>query len=106
MCIRDRSYLDADEIYYRYYMQHVEGPLTQKSIDWLTKQNEEFEPIYKLQSAMSAGRVSAQEGQAAMSAYASLMQKMNVFQRVVSMAQRLGETPRSQICLLYTSRCV
>ena len=95
--VTTESYLDADEIYYRYYMQHVEGPLTQKSIDWLTKQNEEFEPIYKLQSAMSAGRVSAQEGQAAMSAYASLMQKMNVFQRVVSMAQRLGETPRSQM---------
>ena len=95
--VTTESYLDADEIYYRYYMQHVEGPLTQESIDWLTQQSKEFEPIYKLQSAMSAGRISAQEGQAAMSAFASLQQKMSVFQRVVSMVQRLGETPRSQM---------
>lgn len=95
--VTTESYLDVDEIYYRYYMQHVEGPLTRKSIDWLTEQNEEFEPIYKLQSAMNAGRISTQEGQAALSAYAALQQKMGVFQRVVSMAQNLNEKPRSQM---------
>lgn len=95
--VTTESYLDADEIYYQYYMKHVEGPLTQESVDWLTEQNEEFTPIYQLQAAIRSGKVSAQEGQAAMSAYAALQQKMGVFQRIVSMAQRLDEKPRSQM---------
>ena len=51
------SYIDADEIYYRYYMQNVQGPLTQESVDWLAEQNEEFEPIYHLNAALAAWEI-------------------------------------------------
>ena len=42
--VTTESYIDADEIYYQYYMKHVEGPLTHESVDWLSQQQEEFSP--------------------------------------------------------------
>ena len=91
------SYIDADEIYYRYYMQNVQGPLTQESVDWLAEQNEEFEPIYHLNAALAAGEIAPSEYQMLLSGYAGLQQKMGVFQRAVARAQALGEKPRMQM---------
>ena len=91
------SYIDADEIYYRYYMQNVQGPLTQESVDWLAGQNEEFEPIYHLNAALAAGEIAPSEYQMLLSGYAGLQQKMGVFQRAVARAQVLGEKPRMQM---------
>ena len=85
------SYIDADEIYYQYYMKHVEGPLTHESVDWLSQQQEEFRPIYQLNAALMSKKVTSQEYQAMMQGYSSLQQKMNVFQRVIYKAQMLKE---------------
>lgn len=92
-----QSYIDADEIYYRYYMQNVQGPLTQESADWLAGQSEEFEPIYRLNAALAAGEIAPSEYQMFISGYAGLQQKLGVFQRVVARAQTLGERPRMQM---------
>ena len=54
--VTTESYIDADEIYYQYYMKHVEGPLTQESVDWLSQQQEEFRPIYQLNAALMSKR--------------------------------------------------
>lgn len=91
------SYLDADEIYYQYYMKHIEGPLTQQSIDWLYEQNEEFRPIYQLQAALAAGQIDGQEYGSMMQGYASLQQKMNVFTRVWYKAKAVQQTPGAQL---------
>ena len=95
--VTTESYIDADEIYYRYYMRGVEGAPTQEKLDWLQEQNEEFRPIYQLNAALGAGKITAQEYQAMMSAYGSLQQKMSVFQRVVGQWKALGGKPRMQM---------
>ncbi len=95
--VTTESYIDADEIYYQYYMKHVEGPLTQESIDWLTEQNEEFRPIYQLQAALSAGQISAEEYGMMMQGYYSLQQKLNVFRRVIWKAKTVQKTPGAQL---------
>lgn len=91
------NYIDADEIYYQYYMKHVAGPMDQEKVDWLNEANEEFRPIYRLNAAMASKRITAQEYQAMAQGYAGLQQKMNAFQRVVAKAQGLGEKPRMQM---------
>lgn len=95
--VTTESYVDADEIYYQYYMKHVEGPLTRESIEWLNEQNEEFRPIYQLQAALRAGTITPEAFQAMMQGYASLQQKMNVFLRVVAQAKAVQKTPGAQL---------
>ena len=95
--VTTESYIDADEIYYQYYMKHVEGPLTQESVDWLSQQQEEFRPIYQLNAALMSKKITSQEYQAMMQGYSSLQQKMNVFQRVIYKAQMLKEKPRMEM---------
>ena len=95
--VTTESYIDADEIYYQYYMKHVEGPLTQESVDWLSQQQEEFRPIYQLNAALMSKKITSQEYQSMMQGYSSLQQKMNVFQRVIYKAQMLKEKPRMEM---------
>lgn len=94
--VTTESYIDADEIYYRYYMKNIEGAVTQEKIDWLMTEREEFMPIYKLQSALAANRISSQEYQSMMMGYSSLQQKMGVFERVMAKFEYFKEHPRSQ----------
>ena len=76
------SYIDAEEIYYRYYMTHLSGPYTQEKYAWLLQENEQFEPIRRLESALRRGEISSEAYQAQMGAYYGLQEKRNVFQRV------------------------
>lgn len=91
------NYIDADEIYYQYYMKHVEGPLTQEKADWLNDANEEFRPIYALNKAVNEKSITVQKYQTVMQGYASLQQKMNLFQRVAARARNIGAKPRMQM---------
>ena len=95
--VTTESYIDADEIYYQYYMKHIEGPLTQQSIEWLREQNEEFTPIYQLQAAMASGQITPQEFGFMMQGYGSLQQKMNIFLRVWYKAKAVQQTPGAQL---------
>ena len=52
------SYIDADEIYYAYYMKHISGPWTAESRDWLTAQGEEFAPMLAVQRRVARGELS------------------------------------------------
>ena len=91
------SYIDADEIYYQYYMKHIEGPLTQQSVEWLREQNEEFKPIYQVQAAMASGQITPEEYGNMMQGYINLQQKMNVFLRVWYKAKAVQKTPGAQL---------
>jgi len=95
--VTTESYIDADEIYYQYYMKHIEGPLTHKKIAWMNEQNKEFEPIYRIQSALSRGEISGEEYSSLMMGYGSLQQKMNVFLRVVYKVKTVQKTPGAQL---------
>lgn len=91
------SYIDADEIYYRYYMKGVEGVPTREKQDWLMEKNEEFRPIYQLDAALSAGEITSEQYQVMMMPYSNLLQKMGVFRQVLSRWEALGDKPRMQM---------
>lgn len=74
------SYLDADEIYYAYYMRQIAGPYTAASRDFLVKAREEFIPLLTAQRAVAEGKLPPE----ALAAYTALQQKYNVYQRVLS----------------------
>ena len=92
------SYIDADEIYYRYYMRHMEGPVTQEKIDWLKAQRTEFAPIYKLQAEMRANKITPETYQSLLMGYGGLQQKMAVFERVLAKFDyfKMDTHPRAQ----------
>ena len=74
------SYIDADEIYYAYYMKHISGPFTQEKYDWLTKQGEEFTPMLEAQRRVAEGTWSSD----ALMAYSALQQKYAVYNHVIN----------------------
>lgn len=74
------SYIGADEIYYAYYMNHISGPFTQESYDWLEEQGEEFEPMLEAQRQVAAGALSID----AQLAFSTLQQKYSVYTQVIN----------------------
>ena len=77
--ITSESYLDADEIYYAYYMKHISGPWRTESYNWLTEQGKEFDPMLEVQRRVIGGKLSSD----ALLAYSSLQQKYTVYQQIV-----------------------
>ena len=77
--VTSESYLDADEIYYAYYMRHISGPWRAESYNWLTEQGKEFAPMLEVQRRVIGGELSSD----AMLAYNSLQQKYTVYQQIV-----------------------
>lgn len=93
-----QSFIDADEIYYQYYMTHISGPYDQEAYQWLQEQNEEFEPIRRLERALQAGEITSEEYQMQMGAYYGLNQKKQVFDRIVyGNLPYLQENPGAQL---------
>lgn len=66
------SYIDADEIYYAYYMKHISGPWSEESRDWLKEQRNEFAPMLEAQKRVNRGELSSE----ALLAYNSLQQNI------------------------------
>ena len=77
--VTSESYLDADEIYYAYYMRHISGPWRAESYNWLTEQGKEFAPMLEVQRRVIGGELSSD----ALLAYNSLQQKYTVYQQIV-----------------------
>ena len=77
--ITSESYLDADEIYYAYYMKHISGPWRTESYNWLIEQGKEFAPMLEVQRRVIGGELSSD----ALLAYNSLQQKYTVYQQIV-----------------------
>ena len=76
--VTSESYLDADEIYYAYYMRHISGPWRAESYNWLTEQGKEFAPMLEVQRRVIGGELSSD----ALLAYNSLQQKYTVYQQI------------------------
>ena len=91
------EYIDADEIYYAYYMKHISGPWSEESRDWLKDQRNEFIPMLETQKRVNSGDLSSD----ALLAYSSLQQKYSVYQRVVESKHHyyLKRKSRCMACL-------
>lgn len=93
-----QSYINANEIYYRYYMKNISGPYTQQSYDWLMEQNEEFRPIYELKQARNSGKISNEMYQQQMGPYYGLEEKLAVFETILqSNLGHLKENPDAHL---------
>ena len=92
------SYIDAEEIYYAWYMKQLAGPYTEETYQKLLTMNEEFEPIRQLDQALQSGKITSEAYQAQMGAYYGLQQKMSVFQRIqyVNLSY-IKENPKAQL---------
>ena len=77
--VTSESYMDADEIYYAYYMKHISGSWRTESYNWLTEQGKEFAPMLEVQRRVIGGELSSD----ALLAYNSLQQKYTVYQQIV-----------------------
>lgn len=95
--VQTESYIDADEIYYRYYMQNMQGPLRAETLGWLKSESEKFQPLVQLQSALAAGSISQAEYSALMMGYDSLQREMGTYQRVLAETQRAAQLTRCQL---------
>ena len=95
--VQAESYIDADEIYYRYYMQNMQGPLRAETLGWLEQESEKFRPLVQLQSALASGSLSQAEYSALMMGYDSLQREMGTYQRVLAGAQRAAQLTRCQM---------
>ena len=92
------SYVDAEEIYYAYYMKQLAGPYTEETYQKLLTMNEEFEPIRQLDRALQSGKITSEAYQAQMGAYYGLQQKMSVFQRIqYDNLTYIKENPKAQM---------
>ena len=92
------SYIDAEEIYYAYYMKQLAGPYTEETYQKLLTMNEEFEPIRQLDQALQSGKITSEAYQAQMGAYYGLQQKMSVFQRIqYDNLAYIKENPKAQL---------
>lgn len=91
-----QSYIDADEIYYSYYIKQVQGPVTQEKIDRMQTMWEEFRPLVQLEADLRAGKVTSEQYQAMMGAYANLQQKYNAYNRVLAKLEYFKTHPRAQ----------
>lgn len=96
--VTTESYIDAEEIYYAWYMKQLAGPYTEATHQKLLELNEEFEPIRRLDAALQSGQITEESYQAQMGAYYGLQQKMNVFQRIqYGNLSYLKEHPKAQL---------
>lgn len=88
------SYIDAEEIYYAYYMKNLSGPYTAESRDWLLAAREEFAPMLTAQQRVAAGELPAET----LAAYSALQQKYNVYGRIIyEKLSWLKEHPGTQL---------
>ena len=96
--VTTESYIDAEEIYYAYYMKQLQGPYTKDTYQKLLTMNEEFEPIRQLDRALQSGKITSEDYQVQMGAYYGLQQKMSVFQRIQSgNLSYIKENPKAQL---------
>ena len=61
-------------------MNHISGPFTQESYDWLEEQGEEFAPMLEAQRQVAAGKLSSD----ALLAFSSLQQKYSIYSQVIN----------------------
>lgn len=95
--INTTSHITADEIYYQYYMQLVEGPLTEETIGFLEEENEKFMPIYQAQQDFAENKISKNQYRFIMESNSGLIRRLEVFREIVDKVNRLGERPRMQL---------
>lgn len=81
--VQTESYLDADEIYYQYYMTNISGKYDREAYDWLLAEYKQFEPLRKLDESWRRGEITREEYQMQTAVFSGLQQKRNVFERVV-----------------------
>lgn len=93
------SYIDADEIYYAYYMKQISGHWSEQSRSWMIEQAQEFEPMLQVQQRVQRGELSSEATQI----YSSLEQKYQTYTGIVSSKINYYLTEHPGTWLVYES---
>lgn len=92
-----QSFITPKEIYYRNYMEKLEGPLTREKAEWLNEELETFRPILVLQQKLQNGEITQQAYEFAMGASSNPEEKYEVYLQVLEKARTAANTPGRQM---------
>ncbi len=96
-----KNYLEVEEIYYKNYMDQLEGPVTQETIAQIKTLGEEFAPIREIEQKFGRGQISVEQYQNGMRRYSYMMLKYeawnNVKYRIKELLECKEEYPRIQL---------
>lgn len=90
--VNTEYYVGADDIYYRYYMENLEGPYTQDKALWLQQEYDAFAPLLELDRALLRGEITDEEYGMAVSPYYGMQQRMQAFYAACQKAAVIGRT--------------
>lgn len=90
------NYVGTAEIYYRYYLKPLQGPVTAEKLDWLREEQKQFEPLQALDAAYRSGEIDMAEYMNLAADYASLQQKYTAFRQAADRLNYIKEHPRAQ----------
>lgn len=93
---QNSAHIGPEEIYYRYYMSHLEGPLTREKYLWLSEEAEKFEPMLQLQNEVIRGEISVQQYETVRTVYQGLEMEYQVYLRVLEQYDFVLNNPPAQ----------
>ncbi|MEG2769822.1 MAG: hypothetical protein RR902_03310, partial [Oscillospiraceae bacterium] len=91
-----QSYINAEEMYYGYYMKELTGNYTVDKKDFLEKSNEKFAPIFQAQQLLNSKKITPAAYKEFMAQHYILNQEYNVFSKVLGKFNYLKANPDAQ----------
>lgn len=82
--IHTKYYVGVQEMYYRKYVQAIEGRLMQEKYNYLQEEIKKFEPLYELEAALDRGEITSEQYDTLASAYGNLSLQKQIFETVVA----------------------
>lgn len=87
-------YLNRDEIYKRYYVQQIEGPINSNTVRQLLQHVDEFEPIRDAQKSFAKKEINLEQYETIMHDYQSLERKHFVWKQVYDQVRQIIQHPQ------------
>ncbi|MDL2294731.1 hypothetical protein LJC60_08940 [Ruminococcaceae bacterium OttesenSCG-928-D13] len=96
------SHINPNEIYFKYYMDRLEGKMTNEKVEFLNEEMKSFEGLIKLNSLLDNSDITQDEYNERISAYTHQIEKYNVFSNIYDEA-RYSDDPLKHM-FIYHSR--
>ncbi|MEG1862389.1 MAG: hypothetical protein RR198_02155 [Oscillospiraceae bacterium] len=91
------NYIDADEIFYSYYMKNITGTYDHEAYNFMIAEGEKFEPILKAKSMRSNNLITAKEYELFMSSNFALQMEYNIYSIAADKIINLHNNPGTQL---------
>ena len=91
------NYIDADEMFYAYYMKEITGKYDEESRDFLVEESKKFEPIYYAQHKLKYNNITFEEYREILNANYSLSIDYNAYSKAKSRLDYIQYNPSAHI---------